>query len=79
MERKKDYMKNAKMEFLNEIKEREVKCAWIIKDKFEMEGDKKEMILKVGWTDEDMKEFIKEMDFDYDSGYGMQLIEGFIW
>jgi len=36
-------------------------------------------LLKVGYTKEDYQNFLKGLDFDYDSGYGTQEIRGTIW
>ena len=35
--------------------------------------------LKKGHTDQEFEEFMKELDFDYDAGYGAQFIDGTVW
>lgn len=65
-------MKNAKGEFLNHISNRELLCAQIIYN----ENTKN---LTTGWTNEDWNQFISDLDFDYDSGYGSQSLFGTIW
>lgn len=59
---------NAKEEFVNHIKNRIVKCA--IVNKF---------VLKVGYSKKDYNKFLKDINFIYDSGYGGQELEGYIW
>lgn len=36
-------------------------------------------ILKENWTNEDWYSFIKDLAFDYDNGYGTQLLFGKVW
>jgi len=74
-------MLNAKKEFLDHISERcingkTVRCAEI---KLYTEKDKVESILHVGYTPEDLEMFLNEIDFEYDSGYGLQELYGTIW
>lgn len=79
-------MKNAKEEFLYVTRNRKVKCAeinysasslWELND--EQAPPPKELILKVGHTSEELEEFINQLDFDYDSGYGGQELFGRVW
>lgn len=35
--------------------------------------------LKVGYTEDDFNNFLKRLDFKYDSGYGGQELYGMIW
>lgn len=74
-------MTNAKQEFLDHISERcingrTVRCALI---KLYTTKDKVEAILPVGYTPEDLEIFLNEIDFEYDSGYGLQELFGTIW
>jgi hypothetical protein len=39
----------------------------------------KEIILKVGFTKEDLNNFLEELNFNYDAGYGGQELFGTIW
>ena len=77
---------NAKHEFLLTILERVVKCAeieysasilWGIDD--ETPPPSKSIILKVGYSDAEWEEFLKALDFNYDSGYGSQELYGTVW
>lgn len=73
-------VRNAKEEFLEEIKDRQVLCAKLgtgldfYDNVYEIE-----YILPVGYTDELYSKFLKSLDFEYDSGFGGQELYGFIW
>jgi len=75
---------NAKQEFLNHIQQNNlsVLCATIQKgDDYD---DDEEIIertfnLTTGYTKEDWNEFLSNIDFMYDSGYGGQEVFGTIW
>jgi hypothetical protein len=74
-------MINAKQEFLDHISERcingrTVHCAWI---KLYNAKNKVESILHVGYTPEDLEIFLKEIDQEYNNGYGGQNLYGTIW
>jgi len=74
-------MINAKKEFLDHIAERcvggrTVRCARI---KLYNAKNKVESILPVGYTPEDQEMFLKEIDLDYNDGYGGQNLYGTIW
>ena len=78
--------KNAKEEFLHATRRNEVKCAEIRYSAcclWEMSGQEpppsKELILKVGYTSEELEEFLNQLDFDYDAGYGGQELFGTVW
>ena len=67
---------NAKKEFLEEIKDKQVVCAKIGK-----ECDYQDYhwnILKEGYTQEEFDTFCNSLDFEYDSGYGGQELFGVI-
>jgi hypothetical protein len=36
-------------------------------------------ILKKGFSKEEYEEFLKQIDIEYDSGYGIQYLDGCIW
>lgn len=39
----------------------------------------KKIILKVGFTKEDLNNFLEELNFNYDAGYGGQELFGTVW
>lgn len=67
---------NAKKEFLKHIENRRVLCAYIsvtdtvVKDYY---------ILTTGYTNDEYLNFLSEIDFEYDAGYGTQNLFGTIW
>lgn len=74
-------MINAKQEFLDHIKERcvggrTVRCA-----KISIHNAKNSVysILPVGYTPEDQESFLKDIDLEYNNGYGGQNLYGDIW
>jgi hypothetical protein len=77
---------NAKEEFLSAISTRPVKCAeisygasslWTMND--EDEPTSKKIFLKVGYNETAWEEFLEQLDFDYDAGYGGQELFGTVW
>ncbi len=87
-------MTNAKIEFerMIESEESKVKCVWIMTENrgrvWSEEGSwgwseedtaPSAIILKEGYTEEEYNEFLSQLDFEYDSGYGMQVLDGTIW
>ena len=80
-------MKNAKEEFIgsNTLEElfKAMKCASLCFNDYdfnnygENERDTR-IVLKVGYTMEDLQSFLVELDFDYDSGYGTQRLHGLV-
>ena len=69
---------NAKEEFLEEIKDKKLVCAKIGLDR-ENWGYKPDWkILKPNYSQEDFDSFCKELDFEYDSGFGSQELFGTI-
>lgn len=72
---------NARAEFINEISGKKVLCAQIQHGEDYGDEDDKPSIfnLTTGWTEEDWKEFLDSLDFNYDSGYGGQKLFGTIW
>lgn len=77
---------NAKQEFLSSIGTRPVKCAeieygscglWAINH--EDGPAPKKLFLKVGYNETAWEEFLEQLDFDYDAGYGGQELFGTVW
>ena len=78
-------MINAKEEFLrvtldkSKIKCVDITCGDCWFDS-ELEEDPNVKIkLKVNYSEEDYNKFLKELDFEYDDGYGGQELFGIIW
>jgi len=71
-------IKNAKKEFLCEAFGQSVRCAFIEK-KDACEKILETYVLKESYTVEDSAAFLKELDFEYDAGYGHQSLHGYIW
>jgi len=68
---------NAKLEFLNATKSNKLLCSTIT---LSYDWNSGTMFnLKPGYTPEEYDIFIKNLDFDYDSGYGTQHLYGTIW
>ena len=79
-------MTNAKEELLSILKKRNslIKCAYIKRDMGYWDDkdtyiSAAPILLKEGYTPEEYEEFLNRMNFDYDSGYGMQEILGTVW
>lgn len=70
-------MTNAKAEFLHHVGDKQVRCAIIRKDKDYKFYDHAK--LHPGYTQEEYDAFLAAIDFDYDSGYGHQEVDGYIW
>ena len=71
---------NAKEEFLRLILNKEILCAQInyqdcYKDDLKPRNDN----LPVNYTEQQLKDFIESLDYDYDSGYGGQELFGTVW
>jgi len=76
-------MTNAKQEFLDHVStqhcqtgNRTIRCAILTSLSCERDGS---YILPVGYTKEDQELFLKQIDFNYDAGFGGQELEGTIW
>ncbi len=67
-----DGNENAKKEFLEHVGSKKVSCA-------EVYGSNFNNFLPICYTEEEYKQFLDNLDFSYDSGYGGQNIEGTIW
>ena len=79
-------MANAKQELLARLKDVsewynipvDIRCA-SIRMEYHYEDDPKEILLKDGHTQEEYMEFLDKLDFEYDSGYGLQHLHGTVW
>lgn len=72
-------MRNAKEELLKLLEGKaKVKCATITNGD-EWDEDKKDILLKVGYSENEWTEFLKSLNFSYDSGYGGQNLFGIVW
>lgn len=69
---------NVKNEFLAHIKKREILCAFITHDDWSLD-EEKNIVLPINFTKEDFNNFLALLDFDYDNGYGTQVLYGTIW
>lgn len=65
---------NAKIEFLEHVKGKEILCA-----QFASGCNYREGFLKTGFSDDVYKIFLSVLDFEYDNGYGGQELYGTIW
>jgi hypothetical protein len=76
-------MRNAKQELLNAmgLNIADLRCAIITHNPFYLDDETqpKKMVLKEGYTQADLDEFISKLDFDYDAGYGSQELFGMVW
>jgi hypothetical protein len=70
---------NAKQEFLEHTEGMKVRCAKIRFNDGYYEEDRSTYILPVGYCPSDLKLFLKEIDHNYDSGFGGQELFGTIW
>lgn len=77
-------IKNARDEFLLHIRkvDSSVMCAYIEREGFDndtFEYYKTACVLKVNFTGNDYDEFLDSLSFDYDSGFGGQVVFGTIF
>ena len=72
-------MRNAKEELLKLLEGKaKVKCATITNgDK--CDEDNKDILLKVGYSENEWTEFLKSLNFSYEPGYGGQHLFGTVW
>ena len=77
-------MINAKKELVEDIEDItkkhsvSVKCAWV-KYTEDYSGNGKHTYLPAGFSADEFADFLKEIDFDYDDGYGCQELFGNVW
>lgn len=80
-------MANAKKELLEKLeagrkyikKPFEVKAAEIRMEFYPTDDPSNAIILREGYTQEEYDEFLEKLDFEYDSGYGLQHLLGTVW
>lgn len=72
---------NAKDEFIEHVGTDRVLCATIgyTPSTLSSATVERSLQLNIGFTPEDMDEFLSKMDFEYDNGYGGQELFGTIW
>ena len=71
-------MINAKKEFLEEVKSKDVLCAKITID-LDYCNSRRCYILRSGYSETEINQFLQSLDFEYDCGYGNQELDGHIW
>ena len=72
-------MRNAKEELLKLLEGKaKVKCATITNGD-EWDEDNKDILLKVGYSENEWTEFLKSLNFSYDPSYGGQNLFGTVW
>jgi hypothetical protein len=69
---------NAAKEFLEQVNGKQLRCATVTYN-YKYNEDVKHFNLKVGFGKEQLEEFLKLLDFDYDNGFGGQELYGTIW
>ena len=69
---------NARQEFIEHIGNREVLCARIATERDEWE-DFQTFLLKKNYTELDYLNFLSQINYVYDSGFGVQELFGTIW
>ena len=73
-------MINARTELSKILEGKNIECVNIILGSEWDEYDPlREIILVKNYTIKQFETFAKEMDFEYDSGFGSQKIKGFVW
>ena len=76
-------MRNAKQELLDIMGSNiaNLRCATITHDPFNWSDEVplKKIVLKEGYSQADLDEFISKLDFEYDGGYGLQELFGMVW
>ena len=69
---------NAREEFIEHIGNRDVLCAKLTTGEYEWE-DFQTFLLKKNYTELDYLNFLSQINYIYDSGYGGQELFGTIW
>ena len=76
-------MTNMKEEFLEEVKGKEVLCVdlkygcdWVDPD-----DDERPVVIQLvaAYSQEEYDKFLEKINFEYDNGFGLQLLSGIIW
>jgi len=68
---------NAKLEFIGHTVSKSIKCAYIQFLDYLEDGEK--FSLTTGYTDDEYKQFLSNIDKNYNNGYGGQELDGMIW
>lgn len=68
---------NAKEEYIKHIGARIVKCAIISREDWDNKSPKWK--LPIGYTEQQLQQFLQNININYDSGYGGQELYGTIW
>lgn len=75
-------MSNAKQELLEFCKENKVnlKCALVEEVYYGLDKDKRrKFLLPVDYTSKQLNDFLTELDFEYDDGFGSEYLGGTLW
>ena len=73
-------MINAKEELLGEVFTDQILAARITHEAIGCMPGKEQVIeLPVGYSEHQLKKFLKALDFEYNNGYGTQYLEGVVW
>jgi hypothetical protein len=72
-------MTNAKDELLAIIDPKDILAASIHLEGWDQEQRNIHADLRVNHTDAELDQFLQILDFEYDSGYGSQELDGIIW
>jgi hypothetical protein len=79
-------MANAKKELLGALEKVSgvIKCATIKRDRGYWDDDdiytsSPAILLKEGYTPAEYQEFLEKLNFEYDNGYGGQILHGIVW
>ena len=70
--------RNAREEFISEVKREKVICAYIYQAKWS-NTILAEYVLKKWYTEADYDAFLKSLSFTYDAGYWWQVVFWYIW
>jgi len=70
---------NAKKELLYRAAKRNIRCALITYNPSYTEATQQTIVLKENYSKADLEGFLKELDFEYDNGWGHQYIDGTVW
>lgn len=67
-------MLNAKTEFLDSFERSSIRCAVI--ERYDVDEP---IQLVLGYSDAEWDNFLNQLDFEYDDGYGRQYLFGVVW
>lgn len=71
---------NAETEFLEHTNGADILCAEVTtgRDYYD-DCDRRRFVLRAGYSKAELEHFLQSLDFEYDSGYGGQELDGYIW